>query len=114
MRIKGSGTDLRTIGADGFPGLHLDQLRPLRERAAMSDEEMVAFLDGCMTEPDARKPSIETLLHGFLPAAHVDHVHADAICTLTNHPDGGGPWPRRWAPTSRSFPTSARGSSSPS
>ncbi len=88
MRIKGSGTDLRTITADGFPGLHLDQLRPLRQRDSMSDEEMVAFLDGCMTEPDARKPSIETLLHGFLPAAHVDHVHADAICTLTNHPDG--------------------------
>jgi rhamnose utilization protein RhaD (predicted bifunctional aldolase and dehydrogenase) len=88
MRIKASGTDLRTIGADGFPGLYLERLLPLREREAMSDEEMVAYLDTCMTEEGARKPSIETLLHAFLPAPQVDHVHADAICTLTNHPGG--------------------------
>jgi rhamnose utilization protein RhaD (predicted bifunctional aldolase and dehydrogenase) len=41
-----------------------------------------------MTDPAARRPSIETLLHAFLPARHVDHTHADAICALTNHPDG--------------------------
>ncbi len=88
LRIKGSGTDLRTIGPDGFPGLFLDELEPLREHAAMSDEEMVAHLAHGMVDPGARPPSIETLLHGFLPAAHVDHVHADAICALTNHPGG--------------------------
>ncbi|MBA3416160.1 MAG: class II aldolase/adducin family protein, partial [Chloroflexia bacterium] len=84
LRIKGSGTDLKTIGPDGFPGLWLDELLPLRQREAMSDEEMVAYLARCMTDPAARKPSIETLLHAFLPAPHVDHVHADAICALTN------------------------------
>src|SRR5215204_5805140 len=84
LRIKGSGTDLKTIGPDGFPGLYLDELLPLRDRAAMSDEEMVAYLARCMVEPGSRRPSIETLLHAFLPARHVDHVHADAICTLTN------------------------------
>jgi rhamnose utilization protein RhaD (predicted bifunctional aldolase and dehydrogenase) len=88
LRIKGSGTDLRMIGPDGFPGLYLDELRPLRERAAMSDEAMVAYLAHCMVEPNARRPSIETLLHAFLPARHVDHVHADAICALTNTADG--------------------------
>ena len=40
-----------------------------------------------MVEPDAPRPSIETLLHAFLPAAHVAHVHADAICALANAPD---------------------------
>lgn len=87
LRIKGSGTDLKSIGPDGFPGLFLDELLPLRERAAMSDEEMVDYLAHCLVEPGSRRPSIETLLHGFLPARHVDHVHADAICALTNTPD---------------------------
>ena len=88
LRVKGSGTDLKTIGADGFPGLYLDELLPLRERDAMSDEEMVAYLARCMVEPGSRNPSIETLLHAFLPARHIDHTHADAICVLTNTPEG--------------------------
>ena len=87
LRIKGSGSDLATIEARHFPGLRLDELLPLRERDAMSDEEMVAYLTRCLVEPDAPRPSIETLLHAFLPAAHVDHVHADAICALANAPD---------------------------
>ena len=88
LRVKGSGTDLKTIGADGFPGLYLDELLPLRERDAMSDEDMVAYLARCMVEPGSRNPSIETLLHAFLPARHIDHTHADAICVLTNTPEG--------------------------
>ncbi|MGH2616150.1 MAG: class II aldolase/adducin family protein, partial [Thermomicrobiales bacterium] len=87
LRIKGSGTDLKTIGLDGFPGLFLDELLPLRDRPTMTDEEMVDYLAHCMVEPGSRRPSIETLLHAFLPARHVDHVHADAICALTNTPD---------------------------
>jgi rhamnose utilization protein RhaD (predicted bifunctional aldolase and dehydrogenase) len=88
LRVKGSGTDLAAIDPDGFPGLFLDELLLLRDRAAMTDEEMVGYLAHCMVDPAARAPSIETLLHGFLPARHVDHVHADTICALTNHPDG--------------------------
>jgi rhamnose utilization protein RhaD (predicted bifunctional aldolase and dehydrogenase)/NAD(P)-dependent dehydrogenase (short-subunit alcohol dehydrogenase family) len=87
LRIKGSGSDLATATARDFPGLWLDDLLPLRERDAMSDEEMVAYLARCLVEPDAPRPSIETLLHAFLPAAQVDHVHADAICSLANAPD---------------------------
>ncbi len=87
IRIKGSGSDLASAGPGDFPGLWLDDLLPLREREAMSDEEMVAYLARCLVEPDAPRPSIETLLHAFLPAAHVDHVHADAICSLANAPD---------------------------
>jgi len=87
LRIKGTGSNLATCEARDFPGLWLDELLPLREREAMDDEEMVAYLARCMVEPDAPRPSIETLLHAFLPAAHVDHVHADAICALANAPD---------------------------
>ena len=88
LRIKGSGSDLATIGASGFPGLYLDELLPLRRREAMSDEEMVDHLARCLVEPGSPRPSIETLLHAFLPARHVDHVHADAVCALTNTPGG--------------------------
>jgi rhamnose utilization protein RhaD (predicted bifunctional aldolase and dehydrogenase)/NAD(P)-dependent dehydrogenase (short-subunit alcohol dehydrogenase family) len=87
IRIKGSGSDLARAGAADFPGLWLDELLPLRDREAMSDEEMVAYLSRCLVEPAGPRPSIETLLHAFLPAAHVDHVHADAICSLGNAPD---------------------------
>lgn len=88
LRVKGSGTDLKTIGPDGFPGVYLDEILPLREQQAMTDEQMSAYLAHCMVEPAGRRPSIETLLHGFLPAKHVDHTHADAICILSNNPRG--------------------------
>ncbi|HEY3764454.1 MAG TPA: class II aldolase/adducin family protein [Gaiellales bacterium] len=87
LRIKGSGTDLRTIAADGFPGVYLDEVVPLRDRAEMSDDAMVEYLAGCMVDPTARRGSIETLLHAFLPHRHIDHTHADAICVLTNQPE---------------------------
>lgn len=87
IRIKGSGSDLATCEPGDFPGLWLDELLPLRGRDAMTDEEMVAYLARCLVEPDSPRPSIETLLHAFLPATHVDHVHADAICALANAPD---------------------------
>ena len=88
LLIKGSGTDLRTATTGDFPALYLDDILPLRERRSMSDEEMMDYLARCLADPSGRRPSIETLLHAFLPAAHVDHVHADAICALTNTPDG--------------------------
>lgn len=88
VRIKGSGTDLKSIDRDGFPGIFRDDLLPLQRREDMSDEEMVEYLEHCMVNPGGRRPSIETLLHAFLPARHVDHVHADAIVTLTNTRDG--------------------------
>ena len=87
LRIKGSGSDLATCEPRDFPGLWLDDLLALRDRETMTDEEMVSYLARCLVEPDAPRPSIETLLHAFLPAAYVDHVHADAICALANAPD---------------------------
>lgn len=84
LRIKGSGTDLKSIDAGGFPGIFLDDVLSLRHRDEMTDEEMVAYLEHCLVDPRGRRPSIETLLHGFLPAKHIDHTHADAIITLTN------------------------------
>ena len=86
--VKGSGTDLATIGVAGFPGLRLDELLPLRARDAMDDSSMVEYLLQTAIRPDQPRPSIETLLHTFIPAAHVDHTHPDAVIALTSTPDG--------------------------
>jgi rhamnulose-1-phosphate aldolase/alcohol dehydrogenase len=80
--VKGSGSDLATMQARHFTGLNLDDIRPLLERSEMSDEEMVAYLGHCMLDSKYPRPSIETLLHAFLPFKHVDHTHPDAIISL--------------------------------
>ncbi|MEW6246329.1 MAG: bifunctional rhamnulose-1-phosphate aldolase/short-chain dehydrogenase [Nitrospirota bacterium] len=85
--IKGSGSDMRTITPSQFTPLRLDDLQLLMQREAMSDEEMVAYLGRCVLDPHAPKPSIETLLHAFLPAPHVYHTHADSVCALTDTSD---------------------------
>jgi rhamnulose-1-phosphate aldolase/alcohol dehydrogenase len=88
--VKGSGTDLASITEAGFPGLRLDEILPLRERESMDDAAMVEYLLRCGLTPNQPRPSIETLLHAFIPAAHVDHTHPDAIIALTSSPDGRG------------------------
>jgi rhamnose utilization protein RhaD (predicted bifunctional aldolase and dehydrogenase)/NAD(P)-dependent dehydrogenase (short-subunit alcohol dehydrogenase family) len=88
MWVKGSGADMRGSSAGDYPALRLDDLLPLLGRDDMSDEEMTDLVARALLDPGARRPSIETLLHAFLPYTHIDHVHADAICALTNHPEG--------------------------
>jgi acetoacetyl-CoA synthetase len=61
---------------------------PLFAREAMSDEDMVAYLARCQTNPAAPRASIETLLHAFVPAAHIRHTHPDAINVLAGTRDG--------------------------
>src|SRR5579863_5917677 len=57
LYVKGSGTDLATITAAGFPGLRLDDLLPLRDRLAMEDAEMVDYLLRSALKPDQPRPS---------------------------------------------------------
>lgn len=76
--VKGSGSDLATVTEASFTGLYLDDVQPLLERERMSDSEMVNYLAHCFYEPSRPRPSIETLLHAFLPFPHIDHTHADA------------------------------------
>ena len=86
--VKGSGTDLATITSRGFAALRLDEVELLRSRESMDDAAMVAYLRRCALEPDQPRPSIETLLHAFIAAAHVDHTHPDAVIALTSSPAG--------------------------
>ncbi|HEX8169533.1 MAG TPA: bifunctional rhamnulose-1-phosphate aldolase/short-chain dehydrogenase [Thermoanaerobaculia bacterium] len=85
MYIKSSGSDMKSIVPKQFPGVRLDYIAPLRARdEEMSDQEMVDYLARCLVDPASARPSIETLLHAFLPAKAVLHTHADAILALTN------------------------------
>jgi rhamnulose-1-phosphate aldolase/alcohol dehydrogenase len=86
--VKGSGTDLASITDKGFAALRLDEILALRERDAMDDAAMVDYLLRCALAPNQPRPSIETLLHAFIPAAHIDHTHPDAIIALTSSPRG--------------------------
>jgi rhamnulose-1-phosphate aldolase/alcohol dehydrogenase len=85
LRVKGSGSDLKSIQRKDFPGVRMDDIRALLERDDMGDEEMVAYLAHALQEPGGVRPSIETLLHGFVNAHAVVHTHADAIVSLTNN-----------------------------
>ena len=88
MLIKGSGSNMKAVGPRDFPGLRLNEIRASMDHETMSDDEMVAYLARCMVDPTAPRPSIETLLHGYLEAPAVAHSHADAILSLTNTAGG--------------------------
>lgn len=86
--VKASGADMATIEPDGHPALDLDYLRRLRALKELDDGTMVDQLRTHLLRADSATPSIEALVHAFLPATFVDHTHADAILALTNRPDG--------------------------
>ena len=85
LRVKGSGSDLKSIQKKDFPGVRMDDLLALLERGSMEDQAMVDYFAHALLEPSSPRPSIETPLHGFLPARAVIHTHADAVVSLTNN-----------------------------
>ena len=87
LHVKGSGWDLDTILAAGLPGLWLDPLRDLRRLEQLSDEQMVNVQRSNLLDSTSPNPSVETLLHAFLPHKYVDHTHATPFLILANLPD---------------------------
>jgi rhamnulose-1-phosphate aldolase/alcohol dehydrogenase len=85
LRVKGSGSDLKSIQRKDFPGVRMDDIRALLDREDMGDQEMVDYLAHGLVDVGGARPSIETLLHGFVGARAVVHTHADAIVSLTNN-----------------------------
>ena len=86
--IKGSGADMAVIEPAGMPALRLDRLRKLRSRASLGDADMLRVQRETLLDPSSPNPSVETLLHAFLPHKFVDHTHANAILSLVDQPDG--------------------------
>jgi rhamnose utilization protein RhaD (predicted bifunctional aldolase and dehydrogenase)/NAD(P)-dependent dehydrogenase (short-subunit alcohol dehydrogenase family) len=87
MAIKGSGWDMATMEPAGLPFVRLDPLLRLASLEHLSDEEMVNQLRLALLDHGAPTPSVECLLHAFLPFSFVDHTHSDAILALANQPD---------------------------
>src|SRR5688500_18548988 len=85
LRVKGSGSDLKSVERKDFPGVRMDDILALLDRDDMGDQHMVSYLAPALQDPGGTRPSIETLLHGVLKAPAVEHTHADAVGALTNN-----------------------------
>jgi rhamnulose-1-phosphate aldolase/alcohol dehydrogenase len=86
--VKGSGWDMGNIEPPGLPAVRLEPLRRLRKLPKLSDEDMVNFQRVNLLDSSAPNPSVETLLHAFLPHKFIDHTHSTAVLSLTDQPDG--------------------------
>jgi rhamnose utilization protein RhaD (predicted bifunctional aldolase and dehydrogenase)/NAD(P)-dependent dehydrogenase (short-subunit alcohol dehydrogenase family) len=86
--VKGTGLDLASIEPNGHSGLCLDGLLRLRSLESLSDSAMVNELRMHLLGSESATPSIETLVHAFIPEKFIDHTHADAVLGLTNQRGG--------------------------
>ena len=77
--VKGSGGDLGSIKRAGFATLYMEKLLALEKayRGVDLEDEMVEMYPLCTFGNNPVAASIDTPLHGFLPFAHVDHLHPD-------------------------------------
>jgi rhamnulose-1-phosphate aldolase/alcohol dehydrogenase len=89
--VKGSGGDLRTATRANFSSLYLDKLNALQTVYAAADvrgpktaveDEIVGLYPHCSFNLNPRAPSIDTPLHAFVPYAHVDHMHPNAVIAI--------------------------------
>src|SRR3954465_6548230 len=86
--VKGSGWDMGSIEPAGLPAVRLAPLTNLRARENLSDQEMVRLQRANLIDPAAPNPSVEALLHAFIPHKFVDHTHSTAVLALTDQADG--------------------------
>jgi rhamnose utilization protein RhaD (predicted bifunctional aldolase and dehydrogenase)/NAD(P)-dependent dehydrogenase (short-subunit alcohol dehydrogenase family) len=86
--VKGSGWDMGAIEPAGLPAVRLGALLKLRARERLSDEEMVRLQRANLIDPSAPNPSVEALLHAFIPHKFIDHTHSTAVLALTDQADG--------------------------
>ncbi len=85
--VKGSGWDLASIEPAGHPAVRLAPLLRLRDLNRLSDEEMVNAQRANLLDQAAPNPSVETLLHAFIPETFIDHTHASAFLAIADQPD---------------------------
>ena len=87
LRVKGSGWDMGAIEPGGFPAVRLEPLRALRARKTLSDDAMARVQRAYLIDPQAPSPSVEMLLHAFMPAKFIDHTHSTAVLSLIDQPN---------------------------
>ena len=72
--VKGSGWDMGDIEPAGLPAVQIAPLRNLDALDRLGDEDMVNAQRRNLPDSKAPNPSVETLLHAFLPHKFVDHT----------------------------------------
>ena len=88
LYVKSSGSDMAKIDADGFVAVRLEPMRKLRALESIGDEDLVAIERANLIDAKAANPSVEMMLHAFLPHKFIDHTHATAVLSLIDQPDG--------------------------
>ncbi len=88
LRVKASSADMATTEPEGLPAVRLAPLRQLRSIDAIADEELVAIERANLIDPAAPNPSVEIMLHAFLPHKFIDHTHATAVLSVIDQPRG--------------------------
>ena len=86
--VKGSGWDMAAIEPQGLPAVRLGPLREMARLKRLTDEDMVNAQRVNLLDSTAPNPSVETLLHAFLPHKFIDHTHSNAVLSLTDQKDG--------------------------
>jgi rhamnulose-1-phosphate aldolase/alcohol dehydrogenase len=89
--VKGSGGDLRTSKLANFASLYQEKLLALQplyasaeNRGAKTEAEdrMVGLYPYCTFNLNPRAASIDTPLHSYVPAKHVDHMHPNSVIAV--------------------------------
>ena len=88
LRVKASGADMAAIEAADLPAVRLAPLHRLRALDTIADGELVAIERANLIDPKSPNPSVEVMLHAFLPHKFVDHTHATAVLSVIDQPDG--------------------------
>ncbi|SMH56079.1 bifunctional aldolase/short-chain dehydrogenase [Mesorhizobium australicum] len=84
LHVKGSGWDMAVIEPAGLPAVKMAPLLKARAKDVLSDEDMVALQRANLIDPSSPNPSVETLLHAFLPHKFVDHTHSTAVLAIVD------------------------------
>tara|TARA_Y100001970_G_C14238167_1_gene863204 strand:+ start:202 stop:2256 length:2055 start_codon:yes stop_codon:yes gene_type:complete len=87
MHVKGSGWDMGSIDYPGLPAVELEPLLKTKKLSKLNDFDMVNLQRRCLLDSKSPNPSVETLLHAFLPFKFIDHTHANAILSLIDQPN---------------------------
>lgn len=89
--VKGSGGDLRTSKEENFASLYMTKLlglrqtyndQPQRGPKTPAEDAMVGYFPHCTFNLNPRASSIDTPLHAFLPAKHIDHMHPNSVISI--------------------------------
>jgi rhamnose utilization protein RhaD (predicted bifunctional aldolase and dehydrogenase)/NAD(P)-dependent dehydrogenase (short-subunit alcohol dehydrogenase family) len=88
LRVKSTGADMANIEPAGLPAVRLLEMRKLRALDAIEDDELVCIERANLIDPTAPNPSVEMMLHAFLPHKFIDHTHASAVLSVIDQPYG--------------------------